>query len=108
LHGVPAVRFDAVTGLFGNQRRRHHPAVVVFFRQIAVEPVAARARFIDEDEVFGLRLHLADELIDITLTSPNGSQVSHLSAMVLGDIRHGNRIFVDIHSNEECARLRHG
>jgi hypothetical protein len=32
LHGVPAVGFDAVPGLFGHARRRHHPAVVVFLR----------------------------------------------------------------------------
>jgi hypothetical protein len=58
--------------------------------------------------MFGFRLHFTDELIDVTLTGPNGAQVGYLSAMVLGDIRHGNRIFVDIHSDEECARLRHG
>jgi hypothetical protein len=28
--------------------------------------------------------------------------------MILGDIRHGNRILVDIHSDKECARLAHG
>src|SRR4030095_13131469 len=38
---------------------------------------------IDKDEVLGFRLHLADELIDVALTCPNGSQVSYLSAMVL-------------------------
>jgi hypothetical protein len=35
------------------------------------------------------------------------STIGDLSAMVLGDIRHGNRIFVNIHSDEECSRLRH-
>ena len=54
LHGLPAVGFDAVTGLFGNQRRRYHPAVVVFFREIPLEPVAAGAGFIDKDQMFGL------------------------------------------------------
>ena len=40
LHGVAAVGFDPITGLFWNQRRRHHPAVVAFFGEIPVEPVA--------------------------------------------------------------------
>jgi len=108
LQGVSTVCFDPITGLFGNEGGSHDPAVIVFLPQIPIEPVATRASLIDKDEVFGFRWHLADELIDVALTCPNGSQVSHLSAMVLGDIRHGNRIFVDIHSNEECARLRHG
>jgi hypothetical protein len=25
-----------------------------------------------------------------------------------GDVGHGNRVFVDIHSNVQCARLVHG
>ena len=58
--------------------------------------------------MFGFRLHFAYELIDVTLAGANGAQVGHLSAVILGDIRHGNRLFVDIHSDEECARLRHG
>ena len=54
LHGVPAVRFDAVTGLFGNQRGGHDPAIIAFFRQIALEPVATRTGFVDEDQMCGL------------------------------------------------------
>ena len=49
LHGVSAVGFDPITRFFGNQRGGHHPAVVAFFGQIPVEPVATRAGFIDED-----------------------------------------------------------
>jgi hypothetical protein len=108
VHGLAKPGSSATVSLFGNEGGSHDPAVIVFFPQIPIEPVATRASLIDKDEVFGFRLHLADELIAVALTCPNGSQVSHLSAMVLGDIRHGNRIFVDIHSNEECARLRHG
>ena len=95
-------------GFLGIRDGRYHPAVVVFFRQIAVEPVATGSGFIDKDEVCGLGLHLADELIDVTLTRANGAQVGHLGAMILGDIRHGNGVLVDIHADEECARLGHG
>ena len=71
MHGVPAVRFDAVTGLLRQQRRRHDPAGVVFFAERAIEPGATGASFIDKDPMWGLRWHLADEVIDGTLTRPN-------------------------------------
>jgi hypothetical protein len=108
LQGVSTVCFDPLTGLCGNEGGSHHPAVIGFFPQIPLEPVATGTSLRDKDEVFGFRWHLADALIDVALTCPNGAQVRYLSAMVLGDRRHGNSIFVDIHANEECARLRHG
>jgi hypothetical protein len=73
LHGVSAVGFDPIPRFFGNQRWRHHPAVVAFLGQIAIEPGATRAGFVDEDQMVGLRLHLADELINVTLAGANGS-----------------------------------
>ena len=57
--------------------------------------------------MFGLRLHLADELIDVTLTCANGCKVNDLGAVILRHIGNRNRVFVDIHSDEECARLGH-
>src|SRR5262249_41620701 len=83
---------------------KHYP----FFHQIPIEPVATGPRFIDEHQMCGFRLHLTDEVIDVTLACPNGAQGGDLGAMLLGDIRDGNRLFVDIHSDKECARLGHG
>src|SRR4029453_3173571 len=107
LHGITAIRFDPIPWLFGDQRRRYHPAVMIFFDEIAVEPIAAGAGFIDEDEMFGLRLHFSDELIDVTLAGANADEVDDLSAVILGHVGHSNRIFVDVHADEEWARLRH-
>jgi hypothetical protein len=53
-HGVPAVRCDAVTGLCGNQRGGHDPAIRAFFRPRALEPVATRTGFVDEEQMCGL------------------------------------------------------
>ena len=83
LHGVSPVRFDAVPSLFGNEGGRDDPADMAFFRQIAIEPVATGTGFVDEDQLCGLRLHFAYELIDVTLTRPNGAQGGHLSASAL-------------------------
>ncbi len=53
---VPAVGFDPIPGLFGDQGGRHDPADMAFFGQIAVEPVPAGARLIDKDEMFAFGL----------------------------------------------------
>ena len=70
MYRISAVRFDPITSLFGNQGGFHQPAVVLFFPEIPIEPVAAGASLLDK--------------------------------------RHGNGVFVDIHADKECARLRHG
>jgi hypothetical protein len=107
-HGVSPVRFAAVPSLLGKKRGRYDPAVVVFVPEIPLEPRATRAGLRDTDEVLGLRLHCPDEGIHVTRTSPHGAQGGDRSARVLGDIRHGHRLFVDVHADEACARLRHG
>jgi hypothetical protein len=92
----------------GHEGGGHHPAVIVFFLQIPIEPGATGASLRDKDEVVGFRWPLADEWINVTLTCPKGAQGGHCGAMILGDIRHSNGILVDIHADEECARLQHG
>jgi hypothetical protein len=74
-HGVPTVGVGAVTGRSGNERGGHHPAVIAFVREIPVEPAATGASLIGKDQVCGLRWHLSDELIDVTLTCSNGPKV---------------------------------
>jgi hypothetical protein len=108
LPSVPAVRFDPITSLFRNEGRRHHPAIVVFVPERPIAPGATGASLRDKEEVCGFRWHRTEEVIDVTLACPHGAQGGDLGAMLLGDIRHGHRRLVDIHAEEECARLRHG
>jgi len=108
VHGVSAIRFDPLTGLVGQEGRRHAPAGVACVLERPIEPVPTGPGRRDTDEVLGCRWHCTNALIAVTLTSPTGTQGGHRSAMVLGDIRHGKRRFVDIHADAECARLRHG
>jgi hypothetical protein len=79
LQGVSAVGFDPIAWFVGDQRGGHHPAVVAFFRQIAAESVATGTGFVDEDQMCGLRLHFAYELIDVTLAGTNSSEIGSLS-----------------------------
>ena len=44
-----------------------------------------------KDQMFGLRLHFADELIDVTLAGADGAQVGDLSAVILSHISNRNR-----------------
>jgi hypothetical protein len=90
LHGVPAIGFDAIAGLFGNQRGRHHPAIVVFLGQIALEPIATGTGFVDEDQMFGFGLDLSGELIDVALTGANASEVGDLGTVILSHVRHSD------------------
>jgi hypothetical protein len=108
LHGIPTVGFDPVAGLFRDQRGGHDPAGVAFFHQVPGEPVAIRAGLIDENPVLRLGLHLTDELINVTLAGANGAEVHDLGAVILRHVGHGNRVFVDIRTDEECATLGPG
>jgi hypothetical protein len=108
LEGITAVRCDPLPRLLGNQGRSHDPAVRAFLLEIPIEPRATRPRFVDEEKVLGFRWHLADALINITLTCADRPIVGDLSARLLCRVRDSHRLFVDIHADEECARLGHG
>jgi hypothetical protein len=105
--GVPAVRFDPILRLLGNQRRRYHPAIVAGLGQIVGEPVAAGSSFRDKEKMWGFCLPLSDHLIDVTLAGADGPKVRDLGAVLLRDVSHGNRVFVNVHCDEEWARLGH-
>src|SRR5919109_1911549 len=78
-HGVPAAGWDAVAGLLREQGGGDDPAVVALFGEIAGEPGATGAGFVDEEEVCGCRWPLADQLIEVTLTRADGPKVQDLS-----------------------------
>ena len=107
-HGSTALRFDPLPWLCGDQRRRDHPAVMIFCAARAVAPRAAGAGFRDEEEMCGLRWHFSDALIDGTLAGANAAEGDDLSAVIVGHVGHSTRICVDVHADEECARLRQG
>ena len=103
--GVSSVGFDPIPWLFGDQRGRDDPADMAFFCEIAVEPIATRAGFIDKDEVRAFGLQPTDELIDVTLSCTDVPEGDDLRVVVLSDRGDGNRVFMDIQSDVERARL---
>jgi hypothetical protein len=108
LGGVTTVSLDAIASLFGNQGRGDDPAVMALFRQITLEPGATRPRFIDKDQVLGRGLHLSNELINIGLPGADRAEGDDLGVVVFGNVGYGNRVFMDIHSDVQRARLAHG
>jgi hypothetical protein len=52
--------------------------------------------------------HLPDEWIDVTLACTDGAEGDDFGVVFLGDVRHGNRRFMDIQSDGKRARLVHG
>jgi hypothetical protein len=53
-------------------------------------------------------LQATDEFIDVTLSRTDVAEGDDFGAMVLNDGGDGNRVFMDIHSDVERARLWHG
>jgi hypothetical protein len=81
---------------------------MALFRQITIEPIATGTCFIDKDQMCGLGLELAGEVVNVTLACAHGPKVDDLSAVILRDVRHGDGVFVDIQTDIQCARVTHG
>ena len=108
MDGVTTVGFDPIARLLRDERWGHDPADVAFRREIAVEPIPTWTRFIDKDQMIAFGLPLADEHVDVAWTSANGAKVDDFSLVCFGNICDSNRLFMNIHSDVERARLVHG
>jgi hypothetical protein len=106
--GLTTIRVDTVPGLLRDQGRGDDPAAVAFWGQIAREPRAAGAGFIDQDAWRALGLPLPDALVAITLPGPDRAQRTDFRALCWGDRGDREGRFMDIHSDVERARLSHG
>jgi hypothetical protein len=103
--GISTVGFDPIPGLCGNQGGSDNPTDMAFLSEIAGEPIPTRPCFIDKDQMFAFGLHFPDEVVDIALACTNGAEGDNLSVVFLGNVGNGNRLFLDIHSDGERARL---
>jgi hypothetical protein len=108
VHGVSAGRVDAVPSLWGPQRRRHPPAVVVLCRQIAGAPSATGASGIDAAPLVGRRWPRAAAVRARTRARAPGAPVVSRGARIVGDRRHGHGRLVHVHPEAEGARRRQG
>jgi hypothetical protein len=81
---------------------------MAFFGQRALEPIPARAGFIDKAAMRTFGLQLTNKCIAITWAGTNGAQGDNLGVVCCGDRGNGARLFVDLQTDGECARLGHG
>jgi hypothetical protein len=88
--GVSPVGFDPIPGLFGTQGGCDAPADMAVCGEITLEAVPTGACLIDKEEMLAFRLHLPDELIDVTLSCPDGAEGDDLGTVVLNDISDGH------------------
>ena len=105
---IAPVGLDPVTGPLGNQRRSHHEARDLLAPQVAIQPVPARSRLVNEHEVFALRLQLPDELVEIAVPRTDGSVRHSLRSRLAVDIGNRDRILVNIETHKPCASVIHG
>jgi hypothetical protein len=71
--------------------------------KVAREPRAAGAGFVDNDEMFAFGLEFTDERLEVTLARAERAQIDDLGVVCFGDVGHGNRLFMDIQTDVECA-----
>jgi hypothetical protein len=58
--------------------------------------------------MLSLGLEFSDQVIDVGLSRPDGSEVGNLSTVVLSDISDRDGFFMDIETDVKRARLAHG
>jgi hypothetical protein len=106
--GVSPVGCDPIPGLLGDHGGRDDPAALAFGGAIAGAPSATRAGCIAKDEVRALGWQPTDAVIEVTRSRPDSAEGDDLGAVVLNDRGDGKRVFMDIQTDVECARLVHG
>jgi hypothetical protein len=77
---------------------------MAFWGQIAVEPVPAGPRFIDQDQMVAFGWHLPEAVVDIALARANGAEGDHLSVVLLSTGGDCTRLLRDSHADVERAR----
>lgn len=106
--GIAAVGLYLVAGLLGDERRGHHPAVESLSGQVAIQAVAARPGFIGKHQRRRFRLEPPNQFGEIRLAGADRADIhGRIGALSLG-VRDRDGILVDIQTDEEWRRLRHG
>jgi hypothetical protein len=105
---IAAVGVDPIAGRFGDERGRDNPADRTFLGQRAIEPIPARASCRDKDELLTLGLQLTDECITVPWAGPNVAAGDDLSGVFFGALGDRKRVFMDLQTDGEWARLLHG
>lgn len=75
---------------------------------MAIQPIAARPGFVDQDEVFGRRVPWSHQCVEVTLAGADRPQGDDLRAVVLAHVGDRDGLLMDIQADIPHARLGHG
>jgi hypothetical protein len=103
-----AVGVAPVARLVRAQRRRHPPAPMAFWGQVASAPVAPGPGVIATDEVGGRGWPRAEQLREVTLAGAAGAESGHRRAGLRRHVRPGDRIVGDIQTAGQWGGRRQG
>jgi hypothetical protein len=73
-----------------------------------MQPVAARAGFVGEDELRGLPLQAPDQFVEVRLPRPDRADEHRRIGALSQRVGNGNRILVDVETDEKRSRLCQG
>lgn len=108
VHGVASIGLDLVTRLLGNQRWRDDLTAEPLARQVTRQPLTARAGFVREHQLGCLRVQATNQFVEVGLPGSDGpDEHGRIGALAQG-VRDGDRIFVDVETDEKRSRLCHG
>jgi hypothetical protein len=105
---ITSVCLHLVAGLLRDQRWRDHVTGESLVRQVAMERIAARSGLVGKDQRGRLRLQAPDQFVEVHLArTDRANKHRRIGALPLG-MGHRDRIFVDVQTDEQRSRLRHG
>jgi len=103
--GVSTIGLHLVARPLRNQGGGDDPAVQTLAGEVSMQHVPARARLVGEDQLRGLGVEPADELVDVGLTGPDRTHVvGGIVSMSLG-VGDRDRVLVNIQTDEKRSRL---
>jgi hypothetical protein len=105
---VAAAGLDVVAGPRRNEGRRNHHTSMSQHRDLPMQAIAARPRFVAKSELAVLGGEALDHFGHRFRPAWNFADKPHLATPAALGHRHRDRVLVCIHCNEGCRRLVHG
>jgi hypothetical protein len=97
---ITAVSLDSISCPTWDERWCDHQALQALLGQIPLEGVATGTGFVGEDKLLSLGPESANHLVDVALTSPDGTEEDDLNRPLLGYVGHGDQVFMDIQTDK--------
>jgi hypothetical protein len=105
---IATIGLHLVACLLRDERRRDDEAGNAFPRERAIQPVAAGARLIGDDQLGGVTVKPPDQFVDVGFSGADLTDIHDVGRSVGASMGHGDALFVDVQTDEKGGRLCHG